>query len=130
MTFIPISALAGDNVVERSGLMPWYDGPTLLRHLETVDVGTGGGRAGRPTPVRLPVQYVIRPHRADYPDYRGYAGTVATGELRPGDEVVVLPAGTSHHGAGHRDRRRPRRPGGRRAGRDGPARRRRRRVAR
>ena len=89
VTFIPISALVGDNVVERSTNMDWYTGPTLLHHLETVAVASAPGDIES----RFPVQYVIRPHRAEYRDYRGYAGTVAAGTLRPGDDVVVLPSG-------------------------------------
>jgi bifunctional enzyme CysN/CysC len=89
-TFIPVSALAGDNVVDPSTAMPWYDGPTLLGHLETVDVEPGGDGLG----ARFPVQFVIRPHRTEHRDYRGYAGTVAAGVLRPGDDIVVLPSGT------------------------------------
>ena len=88
MTVIPISALAGENVVEPSRLMPWYSGPTLLDHLETVEVAEAGE-----VPARFPVQYVIRPQRAEHRDYRGYAGTVAAGTLRTGDTVVVLPSG-------------------------------------
>jgi sulfate adenylyltransferase subunit 1 len=86
---IPVSALLGDNVVTRSASTPWYGGPTLLEHLETVPVADGA--AGRP--LRFPVQYVIRPRTAEHPDYRGYAGQVAAGTVRVGDEVVVLPAG-------------------------------------
>jgi bifunctional enzyme CysN/CysC len=85
-TFIPISALHGDNVVERSEAMDWYAGPALLEHLERVEVAgehDGGG-------LRFPVQWVIRDGASDY---RGYAGQVAGGRVRPGDEVVVLPAG-------------------------------------
>jgi len=89
ITFIPLSALAGDNVVERSTNMAWYAGPTLLHHLETVAVGSSSGEIG----LRFPIQYVIRPQRADFRDYRGYAGTVAAGTLRPGDDVVILPSG-------------------------------------
>jgi bifunctional enzyme CysN/CysC len=89
VTFIPISALVGDNVVERSTNMDWYSGPTLLHHLETVAVAAAPSDIG----IRFPVQYVIRPHRAEYRDYRGYAGTLAAGMLRPGDDVVILPAG-------------------------------------
>jgi len=85
---IPISALAGENVVEPSRLMPWYSGPALLEHLETVEVTEAGE-----VPARFPVQYVIRPQRAEHRDYRGYAGTVAAGTLRTGDTVVVLPSG-------------------------------------
>ena len=89
VTFIPISALEGDNVVTRSAAMGWYEGPTLLHHLETVYTASDDNLID----VRFPVQYVIRPQRATYRDYRGYAGTVAGGELRPGDEVLVLPSG-------------------------------------
>ena len=87
---IPISALRGDNVVHRSADMPWYDGPALLEHLEQVEVDRDHlGRRG----ARFPVQYVIRPMSVEQPDYRGYAGTLATGTLRVGDEVVTLPSG-------------------------------------
>jgi sulfate adenylyltransferase subunit 1 len=86
---IPVSALVGDNVVQRSARTPWYDGPTLLGHLESVPV-TDPDVAG---PFRMPVQYVIRPRTAELPDYRGYAGQVAAGSVAPGDEVVVLPGG-------------------------------------
>ncbi len=86
---IPVSALAGDNVVERSTRTPWYEGPTLLGHLESVPVVGPEVRA----PFRMPVQYVIRPRREDLHDYRGYAGQVASGTVAPGDEVVVLPGG-------------------------------------
>ena len=85
---VPISAKDGDNVVERSARMPWYDGPPLLDLLETIDVADPPAAAAR-----FPVQYVIRPRRESHLDYRGYAGTVAGGRLRVGDEVVVLPAG-------------------------------------
>ncbi|MFC4858345.1 sulfate adenylyltransferase subunit 1 [Actinophytocola glycyrrhizae] len=86
---IPVSALGGDNVVEHSAHTPWYTGPTLLDHLETVPVEQDPHTA----PFRFPVQYVIRPRTPEHPDYRGYAGQVAAGTVRPGDEVVVLPAG-------------------------------------
>lgn len=86
---IPISALAGDNVVEPSAHMDWYGGPTLLEHLETVPVGTDPGAE----PARFPVQYVIRPQTETHPDYRGYAGQLASGVLRVGDPVTVLPSG-------------------------------------
>ena len=89
VTFIPISALEGDNVVDRSANMTWYEGPTLLHHLETVYTASDENLID----VRFPVQYVIRPRRADHRDYRGYAGTVAAGTMRPGDEVLVLPSG-------------------------------------
>ena len=86
---IPISALTGDNVVEPSEHMPWYDGPSLLDHLETVEIARDRNLDAR----RFPVQWVIRPMSAEHPDYRGYAGSVAGGVWRPGDEVVVLPSG-------------------------------------
>ncbi len=86
---IPVSALRGDNVVDASAHTPWYAGPTLLEHLETVPVEPDP----HGSPFRFPVQYVIRPRTAEHPDYRGYAGQVAAGTVRPGDEVVVLPAG-------------------------------------
>ncbi|GAA3459178.1 sulfate adenylyltransferase subunit 1 [Saccharothrix longispora] len=86
---IPVSALAGDNVVERSARTPWYSGPTLLEHLETVPVEPDPHDA----PFRFPVQYVIRPRTPEHPDYRGYAGQVAAGTVRVGDEVAVLPGG-------------------------------------
>ncbi len=86
---IPVSALHGDNVVERSERTPWYRGPSLLEHLETVPVAPDP----HDVPFRMPVQYVIRPRTAEYPDYRGYAGQVAAGVVSEGDEVVVLPAG-------------------------------------
>jgi len=88
---IPISALNGDNVVERSPASPWYEGPSLLHHLENVHVASDRNLID----VRFPVQYVIRPQSAQYPDYRGYAGQVAGGVLKPGDEVRVLPSGFS-----------------------------------
>jgi bifunctional enzyme CysN/CysC len=90
VTAIPMAALSGDNVVDRSDNTPWYDGPTLLHHLETVPVDRGGAAARG---ARFPVQYVIRPMSVELPDYRGYAGTLASGRLAPGDEVVVLPSG-------------------------------------
>ncbi len=87
LTFIPISALHGDNVVDRSANMPWYDGPSLLHHLEHVHIASDRNLID----VRFPVQYVIRPHAATdaaLHDYRGYAGQVAGGVLKPGDEVA------------------------------------------
>ena len=84
LTFIPVSALRGDNIVHRSENMPWYEGTSLLHHLEEVHVASDRNLID----VRLPVQYVIRDG-----DFRGYAGTVAGGVLKPGDEVVVLPSG-------------------------------------
>ena len=92
LTFIPISALHGDNVVARSASMPWYDGPSLLHHLEHVHIASDRNLID----VRFPVQYVIRPHQATDPDlhdYRGYAGQVAGGVLKRGDEVMHLPSG-------------------------------------
>jgi sulfate adenylyltransferase subunit 1 len=86
---IPISALTGDNVVDRSENMAWYEGPALLEHLETVEIAADRNLDAR----RFPVQWVIRPMSVEYPDYRGYAGTVAGGIWRTGDEVVVLPSG-------------------------------------
>jgi len=92
LTFIPISALHGDNVVERSANTPWYDGPSLLHHLEHLHIASDRNLID----VRFPVQYVIRPHASSDPelhDYRGYAGQVAGGVLKPGDEVLHLPSG-------------------------------------
>ncbi|MGY1726203.1 sulfate adenylyltransferase subunit 1 [Geodermatophilus sp. SYSU D01062] len=91
LTVVPISALHGDNVVTRSENTPWYGGPSLLHHLEHVHVA--GDRNLVDT--RFPVQYVVRPQSDAFHDYRGYAGTVASGVLRPGDEVQVLPSGLS-----------------------------------
>jgi len=91
VTFIPISALLGDNVVERSTSMPWYQGPPLLYHLEHVHIASDRNLID----VRFPVQYVIRPPATSVADYRAYAGQVAGGVLRAGDDVVVLPSG--HH---------------------------------
>jgi bifunctional enzyme CysN/CysC len=85
LTFIPISALLGDNVVDKSDKTPWYDGPTLLHHLETVPVGSSRNLID----FRFPVQYVVRPNQ----DYRGYAGRIASGTVSPGEEVVALPSG-------------------------------------
>ena len=89
LTFIPISALHGDNVTAHSPNTPWYEGATLLHHLEHVYIGSDRNLID----VRFPVQYVIRPMSHEYHDYRGYGGQVASGMLRPGDEVVVLPSG-------------------------------------
>ena len=86
---IPMSALHGDNVVEASEQMRWYDGPTLLEHLESVETTTDRDFEHR----RFPVQWVIRPMADEHHDYRGYAGQVAGGVWREGDEVVVLPSG-------------------------------------
>ncbi len=87
---IPVSALHGDNVAIRSENTPYYDGPTLIEHLESVPASEDR----KPVGFRFPVQYVIRPRTAEYPDYRGYAGQVAAGRVTVGDEVVVLPSGT------------------------------------
>ena len=89
ITFMPISALAGDNVVHRSENTPWYEGPPLLYHLEHVHVAPDRNLID----ARFPVQWVIRPMREEHHDYRGYAGQVASGILRPGEEVIVLPSG-------------------------------------
>ncbi|MGI9112010.1 MAG: sulfate adenylyltransferase subunit 1 [Gaiellaceae bacterium] len=86
---IPMSALRGDNVVERGEGMPWYDGPTLLEHLETIEIAGDRDLAHR----RFPVQWVIRPISDAHHDYRGYGGQVAGGVWAAGDEVVVLPSG-------------------------------------
>jgi sulfate adenylyltransferase large subunit len=86
---IPISALRGDNVVDATGSMPWYEGPTLLEHLETVEVAGDRDLERR----RFPVQWVIRPISEEHHDYRGYTGQVAGGIWRAGDAVVVLPSG-------------------------------------
>ncbi|MFC8140832.1 sulfate adenylyltransferase subunit 1 [Streptomyces paradoxus] len=89
LDIIPMSALHGDNVVERTARMPWYNGPSLLRHLEQVRVPIDVA----PDEMRFPVQYVIRPHTDEHHDYRGYAGQIAAGVVRVGDEVVALPSG-------------------------------------
>ena len=89
ITFIPISALNGDNVVDRSTTMTWYDGPPLLYHLEHVVISTDRNLDD----VRFPVQWVVRPMDEAHHDYRGYAGQFAAGVLRPGDEVLVMPGG-------------------------------------
>ncbi|HTZ85097.1 MAG TPA: adenylyl-sulfate kinase [Solirubrobacteraceae bacterium] len=89
VTFIPISALLGDNVVERSQNMPWYEGPPLLYHLEHVHIASDRNLID----VRFPVQWVIRPPSSSVSDYRAYAGQVAGGVMREGDEVIVLPGG-------------------------------------
>ena len=89
ITFIPISALKGDNVVDRSENMTWYKGPPLLYHLENVYVGSDFNHVD----ARFPVQWVIRPHSDEYHDFRGFAGRVAGGVFKTGDEVTVLPSG-------------------------------------
>jgi bifunctional enzyme CysN/CysC len=87
VTYIPVSALRGDNVVDKSENTPWYDGPTLLHHLENVNVGASLNNVD----FRFPVQYVIRPNQ----NFRGYAGQIASGRVAQGEEVVVLPSGLS-----------------------------------
>ena len=89
VTCIPLSALHGDNLSLQSQAMPWYRGPRLLEHLETLDISTQDTRVG----LRLPVQYVNRPHQ----NFRGFAGTIAAGITHPGDEVIVLPSGRRSH---------------------------------
>jgi sulfate adenylyltransferase subunit 1 len=89
LKFIPISALHGDNVVERSDRMPWYQGSSLLYTLETVYIGSDANHVDP----RFPVQWVIRPNSDEHHDFRGLAGRVAGGVFKPGDEVVALPSG-------------------------------------
>ena len=91
LTFIPISALKGDNVVDRSDSMPWYKGPPLLYHLENVYVGSDFNHID----ARFPVQWVIRPHSDEHHDFRGFGGRVSGGVFKKGDEVVILPSGFS-----------------------------------
>ena len=93
---IPISALKGDNVVTRSKNMDWYDGQSLIHHLENVHVASDRDLVD----TRFPVQYVVRPKSDEFHDYRGYAGRVAGGVLKPGDEVLVLPSGMTSKIAG------------------------------
>ena len=89
INFVPISALHGDNVVDRSINMQWYEGSTLLHLLENVHIGSDHNHVD----CRFPVQYVVRPQSKEYPDYRGYAGRIAGGVFKAGDEVMVLPSG-------------------------------------
>ncbi len=89
LTIVPVSALKGDNIVTRSAKMPWYEGPSLLHHLEHVHIASDRNLVD----VRFPVQFVIRPQSSTVTDYRGYAGQVASGVLKPGDEVLILPSG-------------------------------------
>lgn len=89
VSFIPISALKGDNVVTRSENMPWYDGPTLLYLLETIHIGSDLNMID----CRLPIQYVIRPHKDEFHDYRGFAGRIAGGIFKKGDKIMALPSG-------------------------------------
>ncbi len=89
--FVPISALEGDNVVTRSTNMDWYDGPTLLYILENIHIGSDINKED----FRFPVQFVIRPQSKAWPDYRGYAGRIASGVISVGDRITVLPSGFS-----------------------------------
>jgi sulfate adenylyltransferase subunit 1 len=89
ITFIPISALVGDNVVDKSDKMPWYGGSTLLHHLENVHVGADRNLQD----CRFPIQYVVRPQTDEHRDFRGYAGRIASGVFKTGDSVVALPSG-------------------------------------
>jgi bifunctional enzyme CysN/CysC len=91
LRFVPISALLGDNVVKKSAMMPWYEGPSVLTLLEEIHVASDRNLVD----CRFPVQTVIRPHTMEHQDYRGYAGQIAGGVWKPGDEVVVLPSGFS-----------------------------------
>jgi sulfate adenylyltransferase subunit 1 len=91
LTFFPISALKGDNVVTKSENTPWHEGPTLLYHMETVYVGSDANHVD----ARFPVQWVVRPHSDEHHDYRGYAGRIVGGVFKPGDEVTILPSGFS-----------------------------------
>ena len=87
--FVPLSALHGDNVVDRSTNMDWYEGSTLLHLLENVHIGSDHNHVD----CRFPVQFVVRPQSKEYPDYRGYAGRISGGIFKPGDEVMILPSG-------------------------------------
>ncbi len=89
INFIPISALNGDNVVDRSKNMTWYEGSTLIHLLENIHIGSDHNHVD----CRFPVQFVVRPQSAEYPDYRGYAGRIEGGVFKPGDEVTILPSG-------------------------------------
>ncbi|WP_084128856.1 sulfate adenylyltransferase subunit 1 [Demequina sp. NBRC 110055] len=91
LTAIPVSALLGDNIVDRSTYMDWYQGTSLLYHLENVHIASDRNLQD----VRFPVQFVVRPQTAEHPDYRGFAGQVASGILKVGDEVMALPSGLS-----------------------------------
>jgi bifunctional enzyme CysN/CysC/sulfate adenylyltransferase subunit 1 len=96
LEIIPISALKGDNVVTRSEHMKWYEGSSLMHHLEHVHVASDRDLVD----TRYPVQYVIRPKSDEFHDYRGYAGRVAGGVLKPGDDILVLPSGMTSKIAG------------------------------
>ncbi|WP_261554081.1 sulfate adenylyltransferase subunit 1 [Frankia tisae] len=93
---IPVSALTGDNVVSRSPSTPWYDGSSLLHHLEELHIASDRNLID----VRFPVQWVVRPRSEELHDYRGYAGQVAGGVIKPGDDVIVLPSGLTSRVAG------------------------------
>ncbi|HEY5685614.1 MAG TPA: GTP-binding protein [Acidimicrobiia bacterium] len=93
LRFVPVSALLGDNVVEKSAAMPWYEGAPVLKLLEDIHIGSDRNMID----CRFPVQTVIRPHTMQHQDYRGYAGQIAGGVWKPGDEVVVLPSGFTTH---------------------------------
>ncbi len=96
VVYIPISALHGDNIVSQSANMPWYNGTTLLHHLETVNIGAGRNIVD----FRLPIQYVIRASNADGRDFRGFAGQIVSGRIALGEEVVALPTGIRSRVAG------------------------------
>ena len=87
--FIPISALNGDNVVDRSKNMNWYEGSTLMHLLENIHIGSDQNHVD----CRFPIQYVVRPQSPEFPDYRGYAGRIEGGVFKPGDQVTILPSG-------------------------------------
>jgi len=89
LRFVPVSALKGENVAEESTEMPWYRGPSVLHLLEEIHIASDRNLVD----CRFPIQYVIRPHTMDHQDFRGYAGAIAGGVFKPGDEVVVLPSG-------------------------------------
>ena len=89
VTFVPVSALKGDNVVDKSENMPWYKGTTLMYLLENIHISSDENHID----CRFPVQYVIRPQQTEYHDYRGYAGKIFSGVYKKGDKVKVLPAG-------------------------------------
>ncbi len=89
VTYIPLSALKGDNVVEKTDAMSWYDGPTMMGHLETVYIASDWNLRH----LRFPVQWIVRPHKDEFHDFRGFAGQIAGGTVAVGDEVVVLPSG-------------------------------------
>lgn len=91
LQFIPASSLYGDNISSRSASIPWYDGPSLLEYLESIEWHTGENQL----PARFPVQYVVRPKSAQWHDFRGFAGKLTSGMLHKGEEVVALPSGQS-----------------------------------